>query len=232
MPSKWLLLLRLEGPLQSWGERARWDLRDTAHMPTKSGVIGILGCAMGLTRGDASLIRMERILTMGVRADRPGTYLEDYHTVTGEIITADGKVRGKKSDDGTIISKRQYLQDASFLVVLDGEEQTLRQCAKSLMRPVWTIYLGRRSCVPTRPVLCGITNRYASIEDALRNVPSPYLEMGQGLLCEIERTGGSVERRDRPTTAPSRIFFARRVENIWVNPTELGEAESVCTLPD
>ena len=35
------------------------------------------------------LIKMEKALTMGVRADRPGTYLEDYHTITGEIITAD-----------------------------------------------------------------------------------------------------------------------------------------------
>ena len=206
MSGKWLLLLRLEGPLQSWGERARWDLRDTAPMPTKSGLVGLLGCAMGLPRGNTGLIKMEKALTMGVRADRPGTYLEDYHTITGEIITADGKVRGKKSDDGTIISRRQYLQDASFLVVLDGEEEILRHCAKSLKCPVWTVYLGRRNCVPTRPVLYGITDRYKSIEEALKNVPSLYPYREKGLLCEIERTNGAMERRARSTTAPSRIF--------------------------
>jgi CRISPR system Cascade subunit CasD len=43
------LFLRLEGPLQSWGERARWDVRDTAPEPTKSGVIGLLACALGLS---------------------------------------------------------------------------------------------------------------------------------------------------------------------------------------
>ncbi|MGC8879968.1 MAG: CRISPR-associated protein Cas5, partial [Anaerolineae bacterium] len=28
------LFLRLEGPLQAWGERARWRVRDTAPEPT------------------------------------------------------------------------------------------------------------------------------------------------------------------------------------------------------
>ena len=40
-----ILLLRLEAPLQSWGTRSRWDVRDTATEPTKSGIIGLLGCA-------------------------------------------------------------------------------------------------------------------------------------------------------------------------------------------
>jgi len=218
MPCKWLLLLWLEGPLQSWGERARWDMRDTAPIPTKSGVVGLLGCALGIPRGDIRLVEMEIALTMGVRADKPGTYLEDFHTITGEIVTADGKVRGKKSEDGTIISRRQYLQDASFLVALDGAEEILYRCAEALQHPTWIIYLGRRSCVPARPVFYELTDRYASIEDALANVPSPYMEKGKGLLCEIERTGGAMERRDRPTVAPARIFAVRRVDSIWVNP--------------
>ena len=42
-----ILFLRLEGPLQSWGIRSRWDVRETQPEPTKSGVIGLLGCALG-----------------------------------------------------------------------------------------------------------------------------------------------------------------------------------------
>ena len=224
MPRKWLLLLWLEGPLQSWGEKARWDMRDSAPMPTKSGIVGLLGCAMGLPRDDVRLIILADELTMGVRADKPGTYIEDYQTITGEIITAEGKVRGRKSDDGTIISTRQYLQDASFLVVLAGEEETLRQCAINIEHPVWTVYLGRRGCVPTRPIFGELTNQYTSIEEALWHIPSPHLEKGRGLLCEVESTDGVAERRDRPVIAPSRIFAARRVGNIWVNPPGLKEA--------
>lgn len=218
MPGRLLLLLWLEGPLQSWGERGRWDMRDTAPMPTKSGVVGLLACAQGIPRSDCRLVEMESALTMGVRADRPGYYLEDYQTITGGISTADGKGRGNKGDEGTIISRRQYLQDASFLVVLDGEEEDLRRCAHYLQHPAWAVYLGRRSCVPTRPVYYELTERHASIEEALEKVPSPYMSMGKGLLCEIERTSGILERRDRPTIAPTRIFTTRRVDNIWVNP--------------
>ena len=45
-----ILLLRLEGPLQSWGGRARWDVRDTGRIPTKSGIVGLLGCALDIGR--------------------------------------------------------------------------------------------------------------------------------------------------------------------------------------
>ena len=40
--TKQLLVLRLDGPLQSWGENAKWDFRDSSTMPTKSGIVGLL----------------------------------------------------------------------------------------------------------------------------------------------------------------------------------------------
>ncbi|MDW8358926.1 CRISPR-associated protein Cas5, partial [Thermus sp.] len=36
------LLLRLQGPMQAWGTRSRFDQRDTWPYPTKSGVLGLL----------------------------------------------------------------------------------------------------------------------------------------------------------------------------------------------
>jgi CRISPR-associated protein, Cas5e family len=77
------LFLRLEGPLQSWGLRARWGERDTTDAPTKSGVIGLLGCALGLRRDDARLRDLSDNLRMGVRVDLPGILMRDYHTTGG-----------------------------------------------------------------------------------------------------------------------------------------------------
>src|SRR5205814_6367260 len=70
--------LRLEGPLQSWGSRARWDVRDTEPEPTKSGVIGLLGCALGYPLGDT---RLETELDAGFRfgLDRKSTRLNSSH---------------------------------------------------------------------------------------------------------------------------------------------------------
>ena len=47
-----VLLLRLKGPLQSWGDSSRFTRRETRQEPTKSGVLGLLAAAQGRRRGD------------------------------------------------------------------------------------------------------------------------------------------------------------------------------------
>ncbi len=44
------VFLRLEGPLQAWGDNSKFVIRRTMEAPTKSGVIGLICCAMGLSR--------------------------------------------------------------------------------------------------------------------------------------------------------------------------------------
>ncbi|MCR6650496.1 MAG: type I-E CRISPR-associated protein Cas5/CasD [Cellvibrionaceae bacterium] len=41
------LLLWLEAPLQSWGHDSKFGRRDSLDFPTKSGVLGLLCCALG-----------------------------------------------------------------------------------------------------------------------------------------------------------------------------------------
>ncbi|MFB8220000.1 type I-E CRISPR-associated protein Cas5/CasD [Streptomyces anulatus] len=81
MTDQHVLLIRLAGPLQSWGIAGRFAHRDTHSRPTKSGVIGLCAAALGMDRdeplGELSEVRY------GVRADRPGTRVRDYHTVGG-----------------------------------------------------------------------------------------------------------------------------------------------------
>lgn len=76
-----VLLARLAAPLQSWGSLSRFDRRDTTNHPTKSGFLGLLSAACGNDRTDP-LGRLTE-LRFGVRADRPGTPIRDYHTVGG-----------------------------------------------------------------------------------------------------------------------------------------------------
>ena len=47
-----VLLLRLAGPLQSWGVKSRFTVRATELAPTKSGIIGMLAAAVGRRRTD------------------------------------------------------------------------------------------------------------------------------------------------------------------------------------
>ncbi|MEU6680987.1 type I-E CRISPR-associated protein Cas5/CasD [Streptomyces sp. NPDC046925] len=84
------LLLRLEGILQAWGTHSRFADRDSASHPTKSGVIGLLAAADGHDRdehrtADDDFLPLSTLanLRFGVRADRPGTLVRDFHTAGG-----------------------------------------------------------------------------------------------------------------------------------------------------
>lgn len=147
------LKLIFAAPLQSWGERAKWDARDTAKVPTKSGVIGMLGCCLGIQRESPELVYLCQQLHMAVRVETPGLLMTDFHTVqTGNAKGFPNAEGGSRSGD-TIITPRQYLQDACFTLLLWGNEETLLRCSNALMHPVWVPYLGRKSCVPSKPLI-------------------------------------------------------------------------------
>lgn len=156
------ILLRLTGPLQSWGERSHFNERDTARFPTRSGVIGLLASALGRRRGD-SIDDLAR-LAITIRTDRPGVLLRDLHTVGGglpakaTVTTAEGKKRS--GDTATLLTHRTYIADAAFTLALTNSHGTtlLTQAATALAHPHWPPYLGRRSCPPEGPVLLGYFN--------------------------------------------------------------------------
>lgn len=152
------LLLRLAGPLQSWGERSAFNERDTARYPTRSGLIGMFAAAQGRKRYEPVDDFADLVFT--VRVDRPGVHLVDFHTVGGglprhqTVPTAEGKRR--VGGAGTIVSRRHYLADAAFTVAVTGPDELIGAVADALRIPAWAPYLGRRSCPPDQPLLlCG-----------------------------------------------------------------------------
>lgn len=208
------LFLRLEGPLQSWGERAHWTVRDTAPEPTKSGVVGLLACALGQNL-DGALRELSDHIRLGVRCDRSGAPLTDYHTVIGGVLSAQGTVKKTPSTGlvETVVSPRHYLCDASFLVAIQADETALiAQLARAVQHPSWPVYLGRKSCPPSRPLFEG-TGRYPSLEAALVAWPlagpagsEPAARVRAVLECE---PGAGTRRRDA-VDVPSRRTFGPR----------------------
>lgn len=169
------LFLRLAGPMQSWGTSSRFQLRRTDAYPSKSGVLGLLLCAMGVRREDsARAIEPLAALSMGVRVDRAGTADWDYHTVGAKIgiREGDGKIKRTASTGQyeTLLSRRQYLYDASFLVALQGSADTISACAAALNDPVWPIFLGRKCCIPGEAVFVG-TGSFATVTEAIASIP-------------------------------------------------------------
>ena len=169
------LFLRLAGPMQSWGTSSQLQLRRTDDYPSRSGVLGIVLCAMGISRQD-SREELERLvpLAMGVRVDQSGDKGWDYHTTGAKIgiLSADGKIKITQStgEVETQLSRRQYLYDASFLVALQGPPTIIEVCAAALEDPVWPVFLGRKSCVPSEPVFSGL-GHHTELSEALSSVP-------------------------------------------------------------
>lgn len=209
------LLLRLEGPMQSWGIQSRYARRDTGLEPSKSGVIGLLCAALGRTR-DANVSDLAS-LRMGVRVDRPGTVQSDYHTVGGSR-GADDSNYGVAMFDGskprTAVTTRFYLADASFLVGLEAstpaQDALLQQAAAALERPVWPVFLGRKAFVPTVPIHLpdappyGPGLRHQPLEMALRAYPWPDVREGERNRTPPDRLRLVIEE-DVSTTGESRM---------------------------
>ncbi|MFH0800827.1 MAG: type I-E CRISPR-associated protein Cas5/CasD [bacterium] len=218
MTGKSLLFLRLEGPLQSWGLRARWDVRDSGEEPSKSAIVGLLGCALGYPMYDPRLEVLERKLLLGIRVEHPGRPLVDFHTITGILPCANGK-----DEPATIVSHRTYLQDAAFLAILEGPNEVLAECSDALKAPCWPIYLGRKSCPPSRPVLESLIADYDSLQEALEKHLWDW--QGKGATKEFpsklmyirEDKNGNALRADCLRVNPARMYDFRRVVVDWVD---------------
>ncbi|MEV1010385.1 type I-E CRISPR-associated protein Cas5/CasD [Streptomyces sp. NPDC049881] len=238
------LLLRLAAPLQSWGERSHFTAeRDTAAFPTKSGVLGLLSCALGRHRGEQN--DDLRGLRLTVRIDRPGYVLRDLHTVGGgldpkdTVRTVNGRPRG--TNRSTVYGHRLYLADAVFVCVLTcQEEAVLDRCADALNAPRWPLYLGRRSCPPEGPVLL---DHSSDALGGLLRLPLPAQAPAPAVTLLADRpltwlprhpgdpddgTRPSSEAQDEPvdTTPHRRTFRTRRLyRGSWHPPQHLYTGE-------
>ncbi len=155
-----VLLLRFAAPLQSWGVDSKFETRRTNREPTKSAVIGMLSAAVGLRRDQTEELERLNNLRFGVRVDKEGALLVDFHTA---------KNPDKRNAD--YLTYRHYLQDAVFLVGIECEDaKILEELKYALGRPAFPLYLGRRSCPPTLPLLLGI--RQGNLLEVLQKEPS------------------------------------------------------------
>lgn len=202
------LLLRLAAPLQAWGIDSKFEVRRTNREPSKSGVIGLLAAALGLRR-DADLSELSA-LRFGVRVDRNGEVIKDFHMA--------------KAEKTSYLTYRYYLSDAIFLVGLESENRSiLEKIERALRNPCFPLFLGRRSCPPTLPLVLGI--REGALEIALQEEENQNKDPNSirqshryiRLDCDVAEQGGAVVQ-DLPISfnPMKREFGYRRAKEIWL----------------
>jgi len=248
MSSECCLAIRLEGPLQSWGFDSQYNRRNTGLMPTKSAIAGMCCAALGLSRGDEGerefLIAFKKLKMTAIAIPRVDDKekklqvrrIQDYHTVGGgydpsvpsergciTVKAEDGKPRAKNGQSLAVLTNRQYLTDASFGVLLEGDRALLEVIAHgkggvrpsySLSNPKWGIWLGRKVCVPSAPILAGLKNER---DEAL------HLLIGDKALESFDRQEDVENFADGKDSIPdspvsfgleNRVFSPRRVRMI------------------
>lgn len=109
------ILLKLAGPLQSWGTNSHFETRHTDLYPSKSGILGIVAGSLGLKRDDNTNIKKLNELLFATRIDQEGMILRDFQ------ISAKYKANG--IFERNYVSNRYYLSDAIFIVSLSHEDK-------------------------------------------------------------------------------------------------------------
>lgn len=217
------LALRLEGPLQSWGFDSQYNRRNTGLMPTKSAIAGMCCAALGLPRGSdkemeflASFrtVRMTAIaIPRRLKKELPVRRLQDYHTVQN-TRRASGAI-----NNDCVLTHRQYLTDAAFGVLLEGDAVLLGEIATALADPVWGIWLGRKTCIPSAPVFAGLKDNR---DEALR------LLIGEKPLESFtrqEEVENFADGRDSLPDAPVSFATERRLFSPRGVKTEQGKEQ-------
>lgn len=226
------LIFRLYGPLAAWGDIAVGEYRPSFAHPGKSAIIGLLAAALGIRRDDEELQKaLARACSFAVRVDAMGTLLRDYHTTqvpsARKGITHYTRRSELAIDDlNTILSSRDYRCDAAYTVVIcmkANAPYTVLALADALRKPVYTLYLGRKSCPLALPLQPQVVNA-ETLREALAlatfgdgDLPGIFKDVQPAVFWGDDHESGFemehvITRRDEPLSR-KRWQFGERSEN-------------------
>jgi len=235
------MIFQVYGPMASWGETAVGEYRPSSPRPTRSAVFGLLAAALGIDRNrDVEILALERGYWFAVHVEQPGTLLRDYHTI--QTCTTPGRTAARFASRSaeldrprhklnTMISLRDYRADSLALVCLwpraPQPAVSLEQLQQALRTPVFTLYLGRKSCPPGLPLaptlieaedLVAALKRFRSAQSNI--VPGSLYRAEPELYWDADapveqEAAHQVTRRDR-VLSRMRWQFSSRVENYAV----------------
>jgi CRISPR system Cascade subunit CasD len=208
------LILKLQGPMQAWGEHSFEGLRPSNYVPTRSAVIGLLGACLGIRREEKNRYKeLVDSIGMAVRVDtRRSSDNEDKGLMQQKMTDYHTIKNARKDYHGlgyheTIQTWREYLMDAEFTVAIwdrGDDRDFIGKLDQAVKKPHFTPYLGRRSCPIARPLFEGrleADNEFS----ALGKVPPA----GGEIYSETPGKVRSLKVRDVPLVHQPRQFASR-----------------------
>lgn len=176
------VVFALVAPMGSFGDLAGHERRGSDEWPSRSAILGLLGAALGVRRQDRQGQEQLSVWRVAVSTLSRGKPFRDFHTVqavpTARIkrpATRHDALQALQPGDNPVITRRDYRTDCAFGVALWGSAD-LELARVALMRPVFTPYLGRKSCPLAAPMAPRVVIAGNPVE-ALGHVQlPPYLE--------------------------------------------------------
>jgi CRISPR system Cascade subunit CasD len=210
------LVFTLSATLASFGDVAGHERRGTWTWPGRSAILGLLAAAQGIRRdGDFGALDALRI---AVAVFQPGVPLRDYHTVQTVPSAAARRpqsrpeaLRQAAGGANTTITLRDYRSGALFGVAVAGDG--LAELAAALERPVFHLYLGRKSCPLSAPLAPRIVDA-GTPEEALAALVLPPWHAGAEshvLYADDGPATRTETRHDAPLDRRQWHFGARAV---------------------
>ena len=152
-----MIIFKLKGAMQSWGlPRIRGDYFPTDTKPTKSGIVGLIACVLGIERGDPQIEELNSALKVWVKSYDNDGIMTDFHVIHASAdrpqYLADGTNNSPSSKQG-MVTKRSYIQSGEFDIILEGDDELLNKISDAFRCPHWIPYLGRKSCAVSYPIL-------------------------------------------------------------------------------
>lgn len=186
------LLMRLEAPLIAFGGETIDNYGVIRDFPALSMVTGLLANALGYRREESELHdRLQRRLVVGARLDSEVRRLTDYQTArlfeNDQGWTSFGVPEGRAKSpsytmqpDGrkslTWQRYRDYHASLNVLIALRlepaAESPTLDNLAQALDHPARPLFIGRKTCLPSRRVFAGWLEA-VNVLEALQTVQLP-----------------------------------------------------------
>jgi len=217
------LVIRLYGPMASWGEIAVGESRHTAVHPSRSALLGLIGAALGIERtDDAGQTGLSVGYRFGIKMAGLGALMRDYHTVQAPPQQSKVRYRTRRQELAdpqrlnTLLSAREYRCDSIAIVAIEATSKApvaLADLAAALQRPAFTLYLGRKSCplaIPLAPALV----QAPDLRTALDDTP-------QGSLADLSDPMGR-QPRQWPGAADKRLFGLAQSRYYWEDGMQSG----------
>lgn len=158
------LMLRLNAPIMSFGDAASQyqNVRDTATNPTKSMVVGMIACAMGIDRNDSKVHLLSNELTIKTTTiNKQATFWRDYQNAHLRDIDEHGHYGSK--DDKNVQRWKTYIANGNYLIFIGSDdEDLLKRIHAALRRPQWPLFVGRKCCTLSARV---VTENYQSYDE-------------------------------------------------------------------